>query len=249
MAYLINASNSGLENASYAAVTAAPLTVSMFFKGASVTSFGRLLGIEDTATSTNYFALFNRGDIASDPVEWQVKAGDTTVGLARTTTGYSADTWTHAIGIEVASNSRAAYINAGDVGTDANSRTPSGIDHLGIGLVKVAAGYFYSNHNITVAEVAIWNVALGADERAALAAGFSPLLIRPANLINYWPLGGIYGNHYRDIVGGYDLTQVGTVTAAEHPRIIYPTAVSVSMYSAAAVGSPWYYFANQQAAA
>lgn len=238
MAYLINATNSGLRHTSFA-IGSAPLTFACWFSAATVTSLGRLMTAADAGTSTNYWALLNRGDVASDPVEWQVDGGGTSVNT-RTSAGFSADTWTHALGVDIASNSREVYINAGSVGTNATDFSPSGIDNFGIGMTTISIGTFYSGHNLTVAEAAIWNVALGADERAALAAGFSPMLIRPTNLISYWPLGGLYGNHFRDIVGGYNLTQVGTVTAAEHPRIIYPGGALV-IPKATVVATPWLY--------
>lgn len=42
-----------------------------------------------------------------------------------------------------------------------------------------------------VAETCLWNVALTAAEILALAKGVSPLLVRPKNIVGYWPFYGV----------------------------------------------------------
>ena len=79
-----------------------------------------------------------------------------------------------------------------------------------------------------IAEVAIWNIQLTTNQISALAAGFSPLLIRPDKLVGYWPLGGPYAHAtaYIDVVGSNNLSQTGGMDATnleQHPPIIYPT--------------------------
>lgn len=73
------------------------------------------------------------------------------------------------------------------------------------------------NFNGRLAEVGVWNRSLIAEERAALAAGYSPLFIpnglkfyslRPRSTIN--------------VLGAAALTIDGT-TEADHPKIIYPS--------------------------
>ena len=66
----------------------------------------------------------------------------------------------------------------------------------------------------SLAEIGMWEVALGAAEIAALANGVSPLLIRPTALRFYAPL-------LRDILdvrGGLALTATGT-SVSVHPRV------------------------------
>ena len=67
-----------------------------------------------------------------------------------------------------------------------------------------------------MAEGAIWDVILAADEMAAVTGGFSPALIRPASLQEYIPL-------VRDVVSRELAapTLVGTAVQP-HPRVIYP---------------------------
>lgn len=72
-----------------------------------------------------------------------------------------------------------------------------------------------------LADCAYWSgVALTDGEVASLAAGFSPLLIRPSSLASHWQLPD---NNNSDPVGGYDLTPTGTLANGNHPPIIYPT--------------------------
>lgn len=78
------------------------------------------------------------------------------------------------------------------------------------------AGTLQSSMNGSIAEPAIWNVALTDAEIASLAAGFTPDQIRPQSLQFYAPL-------VRDLVdarGGRTITNVNSATVATHPRII-----------------------------
>jgi hypothetical protein len=51
-------------------------------------------------------------------------------------------------------------------------------------VVGLFANYFAGK----IAEVAVWNVALGDDEIASLAAGANPTTIEAEYLVGYWPL-------------------------------------------------------------
>lgn len=84
-----------------------------------------------------------------------------------------------------------------------------------------------------MAEVAIWNVVLTAAEVTTLAAGYSPLFIRPHALVFYAPLWGSATNE-PDLISG----TVGTVTSltkSVHPQMIYPAAPHI-MTAPASVG-------------
>jgi hypothetical protein len=64
-----------------------------------------------------------------------------------------------------------------------------------------------------------------------LAAGFSPLFVRPQSLVAYWPL---IRDNDNDIVGGYDMTAYNTPTVAAHPPVIYPVSPHVTYFAGAA---------------
>ena len=69
-----------------------------------------------------------------------------------------------------------------------------------------------------IAEVAVWNVVLTAAEMNAMGVkGYSPAVIRPASIVEYWPL-------VRDLTGVKKggLSAGSGTSVIEHPRIIYP---------------------------
>jgi hypothetical protein len=76
-----------------------------------------------------------------------------------------------------------------------------------------------------IAECACWNVQLTTEEVAALHAGVSPLLIRPASLTWSVPLLANYSPEI-EVIGRGDMT-VTSATAAVHPPIFHPSGVHV----------------------
>jgi hypothetical protein len=136
---------------------------------------------------------------------------------------WSAGNWYHLAGQTVpGSDDISAWWNGGNISTGStayNETNWSGnIDTSNIG---AHLGSSTSSQHFTgaIAEAAIWSTNLDTAEIAALATGYSPLLIRPANLIFYVPL---IRDNDEDIVGGLSLTANGTPTVEAHPRVIYP---------------------------
>lgn len=56
------------------------------------------------------------------------------------------------------------------------------------------------------------------------SAKHSPLMVRPGNLVSYWPLHGRAGaaGGEENWAGDGALAQAGSPGLADHPRIIYP---------------------------
>jgi hypothetical protein len=178
------------------------------------------LGVQSGAVR---WVLYAGGATAGDPIGAQDRSAGGASQAALTSAGYSASTLTHAAGVWNNSSSRVAYINGGSKGTNTTGTgtDPSAFDATYIGTRRNTSLGNYADG--TIAEAGIWNVALSDDEIASLAKGISPLLIRPANLVAYWPL---YGNNSPEIdpVGGFELTLTNSPTKGEHPRIFLPTA-------------------------
>lgn len=88
--------------------------------------------------------------------------------------------------------------------------------------------------NAYIAEVAYWTSTLNASEKAALAQGFSPLLIQPHNLVFYAPL---WNNTAEILDPNRSVTVNGTPVASPgiHPPMIYPAAAQLGMLAAAGV--------------
>ncbi len=139
--------------------------------------------------------------------------------FAASTATISSGVWGHCAAVFAAANDRRAYLNGANKGTEATSRAvdSSYVSNTKIG-VRGSADIQFMNGSI--AEAAAWNVALTDDEVAILAKGYSPLTVRPASLIAYWPLIGKYSTEI-SLKSGFGLAITGT-TVADHPRVFYP---------------------------
>lgn len=135
-------------------------------------------------------------------------------------------TWFHLVGAFIANNDQKLYVN----GTLDQTNTTTSIisDFADSDEFYIGTG-IESGTNLTgrsweggIAEVAAYAADLSADEIAALAKGFSPLMVRPSALVGYWPLGGPYAPSIIDPVGSNTLTANGGASVESHPRIIYP---------------------------
>ena len=136
----------------------------------------------------------------------------------------SANSWANVVGVFTAANARTGYVNgSGNTWSGGSNQvqTLSDADIIGVGSGSSTGSSNALSKN-TVAECALWNVALTATEIDCLAAGFSPLLIRPESLLGYWPLGGAYPD-YSDQVGGNALSATGDPASSSHPPIIHPS--------------------------
>jgi hypothetical protein len=76
-----------------------------------------------------------------------------------------------------------------------------------------------------VAEAAVWNVALTITDVAVLNAGYSPLFVKPQNLVAYWPLARDYFNQWHCKFSCSNLLafRAGTPEASAHCPIINPS--------------------------
>ncbi len=196
-----------------------------------------IISIGDTATDNELWSLILRGDLAGDNIYFRSRDGGSNKN-AITTSGITVDTWHHILGVGTNATDRKVYLDGGNVGSDAINSTPSGLDATAIG-INVRDNSI-SPFSGLLAEMAIWNINLTAAEGAILAAGYSPLFVRPANLVAYWSLirdtvGDGTGND-NDIVGGFTMAPVNTPTIGAHPRIIYPSQIWVPHKAVAAPG-------------
>lgn len=161
-----------------------------------------------------------------------VRVGDTGGNqTVSTTTTYSLDTWNHACARIVAHNNRYVYLNGGGEGrgTSVVSPTPA----------KTVIGAIYNGGTITwhatgyIALAAIWHVDLTTTEIAKLAAGISPLAVRPYNLSMYCPM--IVPQNPLVDYRGPSLGEFGTPVAAPHPPVQTFPAPPISID----VGTPY----------
>jgi hypothetical protein len=212
----VAASSQKLEVASVP-VSAVPLTLACWFKPSNVAgvSSKALLSIDDSGAAANAFMLWSNGtDGTCNASSIGTSGGNH--GSA-TATGTSNGVWAHHAGVFTSTSNRLAYLN-GVAGTaDTATVTPSGLTKTTVGTLWSTLLYAEGD----IAEAAVWNVDLAAPEIAALAAGLSPLLIRPSALVAYWPIIGNTSPEI-DLIGRRELTVVNAAVAAPHPRVYLP---------------------------
>lgn len=191
-----------------AVVSATPLTMAVWCRRTVTGSTHALMSACSPTSGDNQFRLrvSSSNALVADTVV-SGATGSSGIAIPDTTS------WHHCLGVWRSSTDRQAYVNGtGDtVGT--TSKTMGSISSLRIGAASegwyVLTGY--------LAHPACWNVALTDGEIAALAAGASPLSIRPGALVAYWPFLGRDSPEI-DVVGRYDLTVTNAAANAEEPR-------------------------------
>lgn len=208
-------------------ISAYPFTMACFFNTTDTTTAQGLIAFDSGAG--NYHALLANGNVGGDPVGAASRIS--TYTAATSSTGYTSGTWHHAAGVWTSSTSRDAFIDGGSKGSDTNSRLFDTMVNTDMGIFKSATGYLTGS----LANAAIWNVALTDAEIASLATGVSPLLIRPQSLVGFWPLVG-NNSPETDFVGNNDLTVTGA-TAGAGPRLYLVSSKEVGLAAAAAAPS------------
>lgn len=142
--------------------------------------------------------------------------------------GVPLNTWFHACGVwPTYVGSRHIYLD-GVKASNYTIREPTGIDTTTIATrladesIRCWDGY--------MAEVGIWEGELSDDEVKILAAGYSPLFVKPQKLVAYWPFirqAIIDFDPPPDRISGYQLTPYGPPGTAVHPRIIHPAGLLI----------------------
>lgn len=205
-----------------APLTTTPFSMGCWFNPDVTTKSMTLMSISDKDATNQQHALIADGATllsAGDPVV--AASRGVTFGFASTSTAFSASVWQHALGVWGSATDRRVYLNGGGKGTNASNKTATNLDRISIGVLGDSSPSNFMDG--LIADAALWNVSLSDDDAAALAAGVSPLLIRPDALVAYWPLIGAYSPEI-DEVGAFPLTLTGTAQA-DHPPIIYPSGI------------------------
>ena len=202
-------------------VTAEPFTISAWFKIHDIVT-NRIIVAVDTPDIAGYQilgCLSASGNVANDPVRAYNYNGSA-YGVAATSTGFTANTWYHACGVFTSNVLRAAFIDGGSKGNNADNRagTPSELV-IGRRRRNSPIGTWGADGTESyIAEIAVYNAVLSDADVALLAGGTSPQDI--TNLVAYWPL----LNDGLDDVGSNDLSSVGSpiYVPGDHPSISPP---------------------------
>ena len=179
---------------------------------------------------SGYFAI-GGGKYGRWDMVWQKNRSSTGINQY----GNGGNSWTHLCGTVATDNARTLYVNGSSAasGTGGYVSDIASADKVYIGATAVTSSFSGIDANEytdgLIAEVGLWDELLTTDEISALAAGFSPALIRPSALLGYWPLGGPYdgATTNTDLAAGNSLTAESGFDATNlvhHPTIIYPTS-------------------------
>jgi hypothetical protein len=196
-----------------------PMSFALWFNRPS-TTFATAFSISNTNVSNpnrNSIILSSTPNVRA----FSANSGGTTTATAISTANYSTNTWHHACAIFSSNSSRTIYLDGG------NSATNTTTVNVNTGsFVATTIGGFSNSGSIgqpcdgLIAEVAVWDASLTAEDARALASGMSPILIRPDVLVAYWPLYG-EASPEPERRNRYEMT-VNGATAAEHPRVYMP---------------------------
>ena len=177
---------------------------------------GTIMGADDGSSDSERFSIFSRntGRFALRRKSGFIQTPDKDYDNSNTT-------WFHVAGA-FAYAARALYVNGTqEVAQVSNiSLDPTGATTFYIGRDRASSKFWDG----AIAEAAAYDANLSAADIATLAAGFSPLLVRPDKLIGYWPLGGGYFPATVNPIGSTSLSVNSSPSAEAHPRIIYPTS-------------------------
>lgn len=223
MARDFNGSTGTLSKA-VAVASSLPVTIAGWYNTDTTASSQTIASIGTNGGTARYhLAISSSGpNILAQATNTAGSNGNASAGTP--TTG----TWQHAAAVFATTTSRTAYFN-GVAGTpNTTSVTVSGADET-----RIAARYNSGSLGLffdgRLAYVAIWNADLTAAEIAMLAAGVSPLLIRPASLVSYCPIFGAVSPE-SDLIQATKFTLAGTAPQAQsiglimpaRPRLIFP---------------------------
>jgi hypothetical protein len=195
-------------------------TVSFRFKHTS-TSVMTMVALEQDNGRNGFAILANPFSVGRIYVEGYPGTSPAAVSIATSGTPAANDGVYHHCGFcwnFAASSTNKFYYDATDQGANSGSGAAWGwaagdiTEQIAIG---EDYGPFYSDYNGSIADFALWDVQLNADEIAALSKGVSPNRIRPTALQMHVPL----VRDVRDLRGRSVASLVGG-TVVDHPRLV-----------------------------
>jgi len=189
-------------------------------------------------TATSFYMLWVGSNAAGTPLRWGSITDLGAYNIAGTANSMSANTWHHCCGIERGTD-RTVVLDGdwANKGIHGVTSIPTGKTATEIGRRDIATPDLYMDGMI--GELAVWTAAFADSgwEVSALAAGASPLAVRPAELQLYMRLQDV--SMLKPILQteGHIFTASGSpTTGASHPAISVPGGLGYVQYTPAAVG-------------
>jgi hypothetical protein len=204
------ASSSDYLSRTAAIATAAPLSIGVIFKPTIVSGTQSLVSLGVSGTNNNRFsiAISTGGSIRA---ETRDASGTVT---AFSGSAISAGSRQSGVAVFAASNSRLAYANGGNVGTDTTNKTPSGIGYTIVAKQPDSVNAFGGEIGL----IAIWGAALTTDDALAFHSGVSPRRIQPGALLSCYPW---LGSSEYDPIGQTTLTVNGTTVGTTDLNVAF----------------------------
>lgn len=211
-----------------ALLSGVPMTLAAWVYATDLSTDYHAIQIGTNGTFNHVFTLVY--EASSSRMTATTRATSSRIAYAPTT--LATGTWAHICGVFESSVSRTCYQDGVPGTTAGGSSVPSGLDETNIGIRADGAVPWQGR----IAEAAIWNIVLNAQEVAALAAGMKPGLIRPDALVGYWPLYGV-SSPEQDASGNGNHMPVFATTRVDHPPKISTFTPVRRVRSVAAVGT------------
>jgi len=238
MAYSYNGSNQYHGRGDTCGLSDYPLSVGLWFNNPLTQSYSYCFSLIRTASpSLHQFNLVVRS--SGEFRAYSRDGGGASFAAASATA--NADTWHHGLAVFVGTHDRRCYLDGGNQGTNSTYRDPWEGGYLDA--TWLARGYGGQYSNSKLAWAGLWDAALDDADAAALGKGWHPTLIKPQNLVAFWPLGGLDPQDPKDRWGGYDLTAYNAPTEVDHPAgLLYPQGPQIVAPGAAPPASlvPWH---------
>lgn len=205
---------------SSAVVTGAPFTIAVWFKSSITLAQQEIFGLFNSANDQDFVRMNLAGSDQLAGTFGDLGSGGFAFG---TSTTFTASAWQHGCLVKASVNSQIVYLNGGGKATNTNNSTPAGLNRTSMGVYDGAtgpSGPFAPAGTGDLAEVAVYNVALGDADVLSLSRNIRPHLIRPDKLIAYWQLIGKYGPEINLKSNSATLAIQGTLTQSAHPRML-----------------------------
>lgn len=202
---------------SFSVMTAEPLTMSC--KARVVTILNSRTGLSFVKyTGVGYFTVLAR----STQIRTIKRDTASTTGDAASSAAPSNNTWFTMTGVFAGTASRSSFLNGAAKGSETTATAGATPDTLILG-ARVQNSTVSDYITGALAECGIWDVAL-TDAEVAQLDKFSPLCVRRANLVAYWPLlrdpPGAPTLFFNKMSRGMALVEQGTAeTVVDHPPV------------------------------
>lgn len=167
-------------------LTGTPFTISAWVNAPDTTGTKNICSIGNSSLSTQSFRM--QLD-AQENLRAHVESGPGGPFPAESSNAVTPGVWGHCLGRWTSPTLRECWIDGddGNKGSNTTSRTPTGLNQRAIG-VAFFDGIHQGDFEGDIAWLTLWSAALNLTEIQALAAGASPMRIRPQSIIACYPM-------------------------------------------------------------